>query len=445
MSADVNDISDHLGALRCAAVAVALEPGLAWLREARGCAFESFSARGFPTTTDEDWRYTDLREAAALAALRAANSPLPPSTELDALLPWRTAAAVAGTVVVFTDGQFRPELSRLPGLTGLRVTPLSRAAPHSRAELAARMTRLSTDGTHSLVALNAALLRDGLSIDVAPGTVIADPIYVVLAGGAGGASYNRLLISLGAGSTATVIEHHVSLGSSFSNSVTDMHCDRDSRLVYVKLQAEADAATHLAFQNVDAEKASHVDLLHLDLGARLARNDLVVKLLGRGATVTAHGLFFADRARHLDNHTRIDHAAPQTTSRELYRGIADGRGRGVFNGKVIVHQGADKADARLSNQNLLLSGVAEIDTKPELEIYADDVKCSHGATTGQLDADAIFYLRSRGISAAQARTILIASFARQIIKHVPFSTLDDHVVGLLRNRLPEMHEVAQQS
>ncbi len=187
-------------------------------------------------------------------------------------------------------------------------------------------------------------------------------------------------------------------------------------------------------------RGATADLLHLDLGARLARNDLRVDLVAPEATVHAYGLFFADASRHLDNHTHIEHLAPHTFSREVYRGIMDGTGRGVFNGKIVVRPGADKTDARLRNQNLLLSRGAEVDTKPELEIYADDVKCSHGATTGQLDRDSIFYLRSRGIPEEQARRLLIASFAREVVRRLPPGPLEAHVVGILGDRLPGLTE-----
>jgi Fe-S cluster assembly protein SufD len=251
-----------------------------------------------------------------------------------------------------------------------------------------------------------------------------------------------VLIDVGAGARATLIEHHLGRGASVSNSVTDVICAAGARLSYVKLQDEADDGIHLATQGFHLGNQASAELLHLDLGSRLARNDLRVELAGDGATVSAHGLFFADGSRHLDNHTRVDHRAPHTVSRELYRGIADSKGRGVFNGKVIVHAGAGGTDAQLRNQNLLLSSGAEIDTKPELEIYADDVKCSHGATTGQLDATAIFYLRSRGIPAEDARRMLIASFAREIVGRLPAGAIEKYVLALLHGRLPAIGEVA---
>ena len=427
---------------RAADNAARLRPELTWLQDVRSRALDAFVNGGFPTTAEEDWRYTDLREAAELAERYWAEEAQPATRQQDAAIRARLVPAGAGTEAVFTDGAFRVDLSRLPATPGLTVLPLSQATPQMRDSLALRIAGATEATSSGLAALNATLLLDGLIIEVAAGVVLEKPIYVALAGTTDSASHNRLLVKLGAGSKATLIEHHVSLGASVSNSLTEIICGPESRLAYVKLQGEATAAIHLASQRLSVDRGAQAEVLHLDLGARLARNDLRVELSGDGAEVTAHGLFFADASRHLDNHTRIDHQAPRTRSRELYRGIADGKGRGVFNGKIIVHAGAVKADARLTNQNLLLSRTAEVDTKPELEIYTDDVKCSHGATTGQLDGNSIFYLRSRGISADQARRMLIASFAREIVKRVPAGALEAHVVAALRDRLPELREVA---
>ena len=426
---------------RVAENAARLHPELAWLRDVRGHALDLFISGGFPTTAAEDWRYTNLRDAVDLTERYWAENAPPAARQQDAAVRERLVPAGANTEVIFIDGSFRADLSRLPQTSGLMVGPLSQATPQVRESLALRIAGASETASGGLAALNAALLLDGLVIEIAEGVVLEKPIYVALAGATNSASHNRVLVNLGAGSKATLIEHHVSLGASVSNSLTEVICAPASRLNYLKLQDEADAAIHLASQRLSVGRGAQADLLHLDLGGKLARNDLRVELSGDGAEVNAQGLFFADASRHLDNHTRIDHQAPQTRSRELYRGIADGNGRGVFNGKIIVHQGAVKSDARLTNQNLLLSRTAEIDTKPELEIYADDVKCSHGATTGQLDANSIFYLRSRGIAADQARRMLIASFAREIVNRVPDKALGAHVVATLRHRLPELQEV----
>jgi Fe-S cluster assembly protein SufD len=419
---------------RATEAAAALAPGLAWLADAREQALAQFLARGLPTTADEDWRYTDLGPIATRITMPAVASAVSHTDWLAA----RRIAGTAGPVVALLDGMVRPEISDLDARPGLLLRPLADATPSERGALAARIAAGTTGET--LASLNAALLRDGLLIEVGANTIVDDPIYIVVGTGTGVLAHNRILLSLSEGAQALVIEHH--LGAGVSNSVTDLSCAAGSRLNYIKLQDATDEAIHLATQRLSLGAGASADLLHLDLGARLGRNDLQVDLAGHGSKVSAHGLFFADGERHLDNHTRMDHRAPQTVSRELYRGIADGRGRGVFNGKVIVHAGATGTDAQLRSQNLLLSTGAEIDTKPELEIYADEVKCSHGATTGQLDPMAIFYLRSRGIPADEARRLLIAAFAREIVARLPAGgALAGHVLDVLRARLPAIGEV----
>lgn len=414
-------------------------PALAWLQPAREAGLARFSALGLPTTNEEDWRYTNLAPVAARVARPARGAGTTPSW-----LPQRLVSTSDGTRAVLVDGELRPDLSAATPVSGVSIRPLSQAQPGEQVALASRIAGAMEHASSALPALNSALLRDGLVVDIADGADIEAPIYLAVAAGLAGTAHNRILVRLGAGARATLIEHYLSDGESVSNSVTDVICGPGAQLRYLKLQDEAETATHIATQQFTLEPAARADLLHLDLGAGLARNDLVIRLAGRGAAAHAHGFFHADGTRHLDNHTRIDHCAPETLSRELYRGIADGKGRGVFNGKVIVHKGAGGADAQLRNQNLLLSSSAEIDTKPELEIYADDVKCSHGATTGQLDATAIFYLRSRGIGAAEARRMLIASFACEILQHAPAGAIGQHVLALLGRRLPEIGEVSRQ-
>jgi Fe-S cluster assembly protein SufD len=260
-------------------------------------------------------------------------------------------------------------------------------------------------------------------------------VHVIFITSGAALASSRLFVTAGQDSRMSIVEHHFSAGAGVSNIITEAHCRAGADLDFLKLQAESDDAIHLAAQSFEVAARAKLQLTHLDLGARLARNDLTVTLRGEGGEVSAQGLFLADGARHLDNHTRIEHLARHTTSRETYRGIANQTGRGVFNGKIIVFPGADQTDARLTNQNLLLARGAEVDTKPELEIYADDVKCSHGATIGRLDAQAIFYLRSRGIDEESARRMLVSAFAGQIVGSIQFPALREHLAALLRRRL----------
>lgn len=410
-------------------------PALTWLQEIRERALQRFTEQGFPTIDHEDWRYTDLRETAELSARYLTH----PSTSEGIKSAGAMPGGAGEAAVLLANGVPNAGTTSIPGVT---IHALSESDPAAQSQLAARIDAGIDSGWDALAALNAALLGDGLVIDVADGAIIDSPIYLVCTNHSNQLTQNRILLRLGTGSRATFIEHHTSAGEGISNTVTDIVCEPESALRYVKIQEEAPAATHLAIQRVTLDDRSRADLLHLDFGAHLARNDLHAELCGSGAEVSAHGLFHADGERHLDNHTRIDHRAPHTVSRELYRGVVDGTAHGIFNGKIIVHPGAVGTDARLRNQNLLLSPSAEINTKPELEIYTDDVRCSHGATTGQLDAAAIFYLRSRGISAEQARRMLIASFVGEILKMAPPGAAAAHLTRLLGERLPEIREVA---
>jgi Fe-S cluster assembly protein SufD len=434
---------DDVTTLQRMARNAAAAPGLQWLAGERAAALEAFAASGFPGTTEEDWRYTDISGAARRLGEPGGE---PDSGETPALSALLDAAMLPGPLAaraVFVGGRFAAGRSLLPAGGALGVNPFSCQPPGTPAGIAARVAGDKVVNGR-LGALNLALLEDGLHVTVPQGLVVEHPVHVLFAATAGIAQ-NRLVLDLGPGSHCTVLEHHLGAGDGVSNTVTDARLGEGAQLRYVKLQLEAREATHLASQHFATGPGARARLLHLDFGAALARNDLAVRLAGRGAAVDADGLFVADDGRHLDNHTRIDHEAPQTTSREAWRGIADGRGRGVFNGKVIVHAGADGSDARLVSQNLLLSVGAEIDTKPELEIHADDVKCSHGATVGQIDPAALFYLRSRGIPHDEARRMLIAAFARQVLLRLPFAALDAHVMAALAGRLRDLREVATAS
>lgn len=424
----------HSSLLRAAAARP--RPALAWLQDTRERALERFLALGFPAPREEHWRYTDLHEAEELTARYLAQTSPADATPCDTTV---CTEHLPHGLLTLIDGLPGSATDNIPGVT---IRPLSQSAAAGCDRLAARIDTCGNSSWVALGALNTALIEDGLVIEVAAGAVIDSPIHLICSGSGGRMTHNRILLRLGAGSSATFIEQHSSTTEGISNSVTDIVCEARSALRYVKIQEEAPAAIHLAHQHVSLDDASRADLLHLDLGARLARNDLHVELGGNAAEVSAHGLFFADGERHLDNHTRMDHQAPRTVSRELYRGVLDGHGRGVFNGRIIVHPGACGTDAQLRNQNLLLAPTAEVDTRPELEIYTDDVRCSHGATTGQLDPAAIFYLRSRGISSEQARRMLIASFVSEILHLAPAGKVATHLTRLLGTRLPEISEVA---
>jgi Fe-S cluster assembly protein SufD len=411
-----------------------------WLQPLRENAIQVFSQAGFPTTRDEDWKYTSLSDVEARSAtyLNAAQS-APDINSIEEILGG-LAIDPGSFTAVFANGLFCDRLSHLPKKhAGVTIDTLGRLGDQSKDLVRRQLGKFAQIECSQLAALNTAFLTDGLFIRLPANSDISAQIHVIFISDEQDISVQpRVLISLGEHSRASVIEHYVGQGASCTNAVTEIHCADGAHLRYSKIQQEDARAYHLAAQYVQLEKDSRFDAVHVDLGARLARNDLTVRLAGPGASTQLDGLFVVDGERHVDNHTRLDHLEPRTTSVENYRGIITDRGRGVFNGKIIVHAGADKSDAQLNNRNLVLSAEAEIDTKPELEIYTDDVKCAHGTTTGQLDTNAMFYLRVRGIPEGQAKQMLMAAFANEIINRIDSTSavLSDHIRNRMMRLLP---------
>jgi len=412
----------------------------AWLKPIRDRAIRAFVRTGFPTPRDEDWKYTNLAAVATRSAAYVERG----STGTDAKIIDRLLSGVPLTkdayTIVFANGVFRDDLSHLPKKDpALSIETLARADKHARQDIGTRLGEAAQIEKFQLAALNTAFLTDGLVIRIADEAQVSKPIQTVFVCDDQHTSVQpRMLIDLGKHSGAMLTEHYIGDGAGLTNAVTEIHCADGAHLKYIKIQEEAREAYHLAAQYVRLEKGSRFDAVHIDLGGKLARNDLTVRLEGSASATNLFGLFLVDGEQHTDNHTRIDHLAYATTSSESYRGILNDRGRGVFNGKIIVHSGADQTDAQLNNRNLLLSATAEVDTKPELEIYTDDVKCGHGTTTGQLDSDAMFYLQTRGVPKDVARRLLVNAFAREIIDRIDpdMAGLAQYIGTILDARLP---------
>ena len=417
---------------------VASQADVQWLQPIRDRAIRSFASRGFPTIREEDWKYTNLEDVAARSAIYLETVAAHADTDAVTGQLQQLTEKLSGHMFVFANGIYREDLSRVPRqIAGLSVETLGNADETTRGRIHAQLGKYADIERIQLAALNTAFLTDGLFIHIEDGAKLSDPIYAVFLSDEQKLSTQpRVLVSLGEHSQAELVEYHIGLGAGITNAVTEIVCAEGAHLDYIKVQEESDEAYHLASQHVSLGRNSRFDAVHLDLGGRLTRNDLSVRLEGAGSDASLHGLFMADGNQHVDNHTRLDHLAERTTSRESYRGIMDGRGRGVFNGKIIVHPGAVHTDAQLNNRNLLLTNTAEVDTKPELEIYTDEVKCSHGATTGQLDRDALFYLQARGVPRDTARQILITAFAREIVERIQTADLLGHVERILDKKLP---------
>jgi Fe-S cluster assembly protein SufD len=425
---------------RFAAAHAASEP--AWLRERRTAAFARFVEKGLPGPRDEAWRQTPT---APLTKTRfePADPALPEAAS--ALVP---RDASAGVEIVFVNGRLAPALSRLPaGLAGVSVSSLREALRSAPASLEPRLGRALPERAGVFADLNAAFADDGALVTVAPGAVVAEPIHVVhvsLPGTAPTVAYLRTLVLAGAGSESSLVETFVGAeGGYLLNSVTEVVVAEGARLDHYKLQREGPQGLHVATLAArlgrDARLLDHA----VSLGALLSRNDIVLRFDAEGGECVLDGLFVLDGRRVSDTHSLVDHAQPRCTSRQLYKGILDGQARGVFNGLVIVRPGAQKTDAMQTNRNLLLSREALVHSTPQLEILADDVKCKHGSTTGQLDPLALFYLRSRGIGEAAARGLLTWAFAGDVLRGVRVEAVRSAAERQLRAQLPGVADVQE--
>jgi Fe-S cluster assembly protein SufD len=406
-----------------------------WLQPLQEKAFESFLGMGYPQPKDEDWKYTNLAPFAKRSTEYLHNQPTLNNDIIRTLID--DLPNIDNEIrVVFVNGLYRADLStESEPENGIRLTPYS-TADSSTAE---QILHCQPTDQSAMIALNTAFMADGLAIHIADSNKCETPVHVLFASdGQPAAAHPRLSIDVGRNADALVVQHHIGTGKGLVNAVTSINCAENSRMFYVRLQNESTQSMHVANQVVRVAADGHFDSVSIDFGSLLARNDLDVDLHGERAVANLHGLFMANDDRHVDNHLRVDHHAVNTTSLENYRGILNDKARGVFNGKIIVHAGADGTDAQMSNRNLLLSGQSEVDTKPELEIYTDDVKCAHGSTTGQLDMNSMFYLRTRGIPELTARTMLVTAFAQEIINHVGSRApaLADYLGTLLNRQLP---------
>ena len=405
----------------------------AWLRARRQAAMDRFAAAGFPTTRQEDWKYTNVapiaRQPFHLAAAPDVVSP-------EAIAPF-TFGEAGWSQLVFVDGHFAPALSSLAGLPdGVRVASLAEALGAGEAPLEAHLGRHADDAASGFTALNTAFLHDGALVYVPSGRIVEAPIHLLFVSTARdplAATHPRVLVLLGRASAATVVESYVALsvGPYLTNAVSELVLGEGASLAHYKVMRESMAAYHVGTTEVYQPRDSVLTSFSIAMGAQLARNGLNVLLDAEGADCTLNGLYLVDGTRHVDNHTAVDHAKPHGTSRELYKGILDGKARGVFNGKVVVRPDAQKTDAQQTNRNILLSEDATIDTKPELQIFADDVKCAHGAAVGQLDPQAVFYLRSRGLSPEAARRLLTYGFASDITSQIKIEPLRAQLDALL--------------
>ncbi len=410
----------------------------AWLKSLRTDAIRAFAELGFPTTHLEDWKYTNVAPIASTAFQPA---PWASSSEFAQPLSRSPFFDLGCSRLVFVNGHFSKEFSSLAGLPKqVTVASLAETPASNAALLEEHLGRHAEFESHAFVALNTAFIEDGAFIQIPKGVVVENPIHILYVSTSSGppyVSHPRNLIVAGRESQATLIETHLGLDDNayFSNAVTEIVAEENSSVDYVKVQHEGPAAYHIATILTRQARNASVTTNSIALGGLLGREDLIAVLDGEGAEALLNGLYATTGTQLIDNHTVIDHAKPHCASREFYKGVLDGKSTAVFNGKIIVRKDAQKTDSKQSDKNLLLSEDAVINTKPQLEIYADDVKCTHGATIGQIDAEAIFYLRSRGIGVEEARNLLIVAFGNEVIDRVKFQPLRDRLKTELLTRL----------
>jgi len=429
MSADALDVDLFVAA-------VAAMPADA-LTSIRSHAAHEFAQKGFPTARDEDWKYTNLSGAANIS-----NAWLRQSIEsVDAALPATPLEDAQADVLQQIDAHWLLIRNGSIDSDSLQLIQDGLGADVVVARLSDSISERELSVDDPMSAFNAALLRDGLHISIGPDADTTKPLGILqLDDSSLQTSQIRIVLDLAESSNLSVVECALSVndGSQFTNSVTEVRLAPEAQLNYVRMQLRDKQHVGVNRFTANLDRSARLNHNAFDFGGALTRNDLVVNITGADASVRMHGLYLASGKQHIDNHTRVEHRVGPATSDEEYRGVLNGRSRCVFNGQAVVFEGADGTDANQSNHNLLLSDHAEIDTKPELEIYADDVKCSHGATVGQLDEKSLFYLRTRGLDQDEARRLLTQAFASGILSELAVEECRDFIVSELDKRLAEL-------
>jgi Fe-S cluster assembly protein SufD len=411
-----------------------------WVHPLREAAFSRFSGLGFPKTHMEEWRFTSV--ARLVSTSFAPGEPTAPEVAADtckrfALGDWK------GTELVFVNGRYAPRLSSVRSLPeGVIAGSLADALETNRDLVEPYLSRQATDAESAFSALNLAFLADGAFIHLPGGCVVEDPIHVLFVTRSVNGpivSHPRNLIVAGANSQAKIVESYGGIDGQvyFTNAVTQVVAGENAVIDHYKLQRESREAFHVATLEFRQERSANVSNHSLSLGGGLVRNDINSRFEGEGGECTLNGLYVVRGNQHVDHHTVIDHAEPHCSSRELYKGILDDSARAVFNGRVIVRPDAQKTDSKQTNKNLLLSDDALVNTNPQLEINADDVKCAHGATIGQLDAEALFYLRSRGIDEPTARSLLTRGFMSDVTDRIRIDAVRSAIEEILVASLPQ--------
>ena len=425
-----------------------LEKGLpsfrrSWTLPLRRAAIDRFEEIGFPTLQDEEWRKTSVAPILQVPfrpqPAPATNGFTPQVIERYTFEPWDC------THMVFVNGHYAPGLSRLRSLpAGVVIEPLATALERRRDEIETHLARHAAGRKHAFAALNTAFMQDGAYVRIPDGVELEEPLHLLFISTSGGepvVSYPRNLVVAGKGASASVVESYVGPHHDlyFTDAVTEIVAGENAAIDHFKLQRESEKGYHVALVQADLGRYARLGSWNISLGGALVRNDLGALLGAEGGEVRLEGLYITGGTQHVDNHTLIDHASPHCTSNELYKGVLDDRSRGVFDGTIIVRQDAQKTDAHQTNRNLLVSENALVDSTPRLQILADDVKCTHAATIGQIDEDQMFYLRSRAIGQEAARNLLIQAFVSEVLHTMKIGPIRAGLECLLFTRLRKGH------
>jgi Fe-S cluster assembly protein SufD len=411
----------------------------AWLKQVREEAIARFAQLGFPTMRNEEWRYTNVSSFQNIpfqfAPVSTVSQIAPAQIE-----PFRFGATGWPTLV-FVNGRFAEKLSSLlKNHKGLYVGGLNQALASNPKLLEAHLSHYAAQD--AFTALNTAFIYDGTLIYLPDGEIVNEPIHLIFVSASSDPNtliQPRNLIVAGPKSKASIVESYVSIGGApyLTNSVTEILVGEEAKVDYYKIQREANEAFHIGTTQIELKRAAIFNSVSISFGARLSRHNVNVRLSEEGAVCDLNGLYLGSGEQHMDHHTLVDHPKPRGASHQLYKGILSGQASGVFSGKIFVREGAQKTDAHQNNKNLLLSEKATTDTQPQLEILADDVKCTHGAAVGQLDENAIFYLKTRGIGLEQARRILCYGFAKEVIERIKIPAISKELDRLILSQFSD--------
>ena len=413
-----------------------------WLQSVQARGLTSWEGASMPTRRTENWKYTGL------SALRDDYTLADPDTSLESL-PESLAAGFGGSRLVFVDGIYQPALSNTAHADGVRVCRFDEASDAQADQIAEHLNTSLEVEDHLFAALNTATLRDGVFVEIAANVSVSSPLellWLVSAAAAPTAINQRLLVLAQTGSSATIVEHFVSLDSanaSFCNGLTELFLSPNAQLSHYRIHEESGNAVHIGGVHARLDRDARLESFHLALGSVLKRFDLVVNHAGPGAYASLNGVYLPRGDEHIDYHSTIEHAVPHCDTDEVFRGIIADRATAVFNGRIHIHPDAQKTRAELSNRNLLTSAEAQINSKPELEIYADDVQCAHGATVAQLDELAMHYLRTRGVSRDEAEVMLSFGFINELIEALKLESLRNYLRPVLASRFARESELAR--